>query len=490
MAEERLEEIRAGRMQDRQSLLEAGKDPYPAEARRTHTSAEFEAAFSDLAARAELVVVVGRLMGMRAHGGLVFLDIRDGSGTVQLQLVKDDVDPSFWELLDLLDVGDFIQVTGGAITTKRGTPTVLVKEFHIVSKSLRPLPDQWYGLRDHELRFRQREVDLLLNDKAREVVLVRSKVMHLLRTYFTDQGYLEVETPTLQPIAGGAAAKPFSTHHNALDMPLYMRIASELYLKRLLAGGYEKVFDLGFRFRNEGVSRQHNPEFTMLESQWAYADYEDYMDFTENIFTFLLEEITGSTSLIWQGTELHFAAPMIRKRYVDLVSERLGVDILKDKNPETYMKLFQKEGLSMPTDHRYAKLVDELYKELVRPEIIQPTLLFDYPTEMAPLAKAKASDPAVAEKFQLVVCGKELVNAYTELNDPIEQRKLFEAQEKEFDDGNEEAQKIDEVYLTAMEYGMPPNAGWGLGVDRLIMLLTDSPSIRDTILFPLLRSEK
>lgn len=489
MAEERLEEIRQARLNKRQDLLDAGRVPYPAEVRRTHTIQQILADFAKLQEDTALVTTLGRVVRVRKHGGVVFMDMADSSGTLQLQLNKDTVDETLFARLDFLDAGDYLEVTGVPITTQRGVQTLQLSEFHIVSKSIRPLPDAWYGLKDHETRYRQREIDLLMNKEVNAVFKTRSRIMQLLRQYFTEQGYIEVETPVLQPIAGGAAARPFATHHNALDMPLYLRVAAELYLKRLLVGGYEKVFELGQRFRNEGISRQHNPEFTMLESQWAYADYEDYMEFTENIFEFLVQEITGANVVTWQGTELSFQKPFKRERYVDLVSEKLDIDILSVKEPEAYIALFHKHKLNVPDTTTYAKLVDELYKELIRPTLVQPTLLYDYPEEMAPLAKQNATDPRIAEKFQLLIHGNELVNAYTELNDPVRQRLLFEQQHKEHEAGNEEAHAIDEQYLSAMEYGMPPNAGWGLGVDRLIMLLTDSPNIRDTILFPHLKPE-
>lgn len=490
MAENRLEEIREGRLAKRKALLDAGRVPYPSEVRRTHTVAEALEQFSNLLQTKQDVTLVGRLRGIRRHGGLMFLDLHDESGGMQLQITRDTIgEERFEEASNILDIGDWVEAAGDPIESKRGIATIQLSSITIVSKAILPLPDEWYGLKDHELRYRQRELDLLLNKKSRETLAVRSKVLQLLRQYFIENGYLEVETPTLQPVAGGAAAKPFVTHHNALDMPLYLRVAAELYLKRLLVSGYEKVFEIGYRFRNEGISRQHNPEFTMLESQWAYADYEDYMDFTEKILHFLVTEIAGSEVITWQGDEISFALPFERKRYVDLVSERLGVNILENKDPQTYIDIFEKEGLALPETTHYGKLVDELYKELIRPTLQQPTLLYDYPIEMAPLAKANATDPRVAEKFQLLVHGQELVNAYTELNDPVIQRHIFEEQQAAHEAGDDEAHAVDKAYLNAMEYGMPPNAGWGLGVDRLIMFLTDSANIRDTITFPLLRLE-
>ena len=489
MAEERLEEIRKLRLEKRQKLIDAGQPPYPAEVRRTHTIKEILKNFDELEQDTTPLMVLGRVMSIRAHGGVVFLDVRDASGELQLQIARNDVEGDAFERLDLLDAGDWIQAAGMAGKTKRGVNTLMVTTWHVVSKAVRPIPNEWYGLKDHETRYREREVDLLLNEDVKKVFVMRSRIIHWLREYLTIEGFLEVETPTLQIIPGGAMAKPFETHHNALDMTLYMRIAPELYLKRLIVAGYEKVFDIGKNFRNEGVDRQHNPEFTMLEFYQAYADYEDLMDMTEKMLSRLVKDIFSKSEISWQGLNLSFEAPFKRVRYVDLVSEELGVDILEDKNPETYLKMFDEKGLEYPDVQSYAQLVDELYKELIRPTLQQPTLLYDYPTEMFPLAKRNLHDQRIAETFQLLVTGLELVKAYTELNDPVEQRKRFEEQMERRDEGDPEAQRIDEDYLRAMEYGMPPVAGWGMGIDRLVMLLTDAPSIRDTILFPLLRPE-
>lgn len=489
MAEKRLEEIRRWRLQKRQELIDSGQVPYPAEARRTHSLAALRRDFSTINKDQTPVTVVGRMIAIRRHGALNFLTLRDSTGEFQLQIAKDQCPPDIFARLTSLDIGDWIEAAGGATRSKRGEPTVLVKEFHLLSKSIRPLPEEWYGLKDHETRYRQRDVDLWLNEKVRDIFTTRSKLINWLRQYFIDQGYLEVETPMLQAIPGGTLARPFITHHNALDISLYLRIAAELYLKRLLVGGYEKVFEMGRYLRNEGIDRQHNPEFTMLESQWAFADYEDLMDFTEDIFEKIITEFAGSAALNYQGKTLDFEKPFKRIRYVDVVSQKLGLDILAEEDPAAYVAIFKQKGLAVPAGPTYTKLVDELYKELIRPTLTAPTLLYDYPAAMAPLAKPNATDPRYAEKFQLVVNGFELVNAYTELNDPVLQRAILEKQLSSHQAGDEEAHQIDESYLTAMEYGMPPNAGWGLGIDRLVMLLTDSANIRDTILFPLLRPE-
>ena len=489
MAEERLEEIRAARLVRRKALIGAGRPPYPSEARRTHILKDIVDNFENLKHEGAALTVVGRVLSVRAHGGLAFLDIGDASGTLQLQLSKEGVPEEVFHLLQSIDAGDFIEATGGLTLTKRGVKTLDIKEFHIISKSVRPLPDSWYGLKDHETRYRQREVDLALNKKVREVFLQRSVITNSIRHYLTQAGFMEVETPMLQPIAGGTLARPFTTHHNALDIDLFLRIAPELYLKRLIVGGYEKVFEIGRNFRNEGIDKHHNPEFTMLEFYEAYADYEDLMERCEEIIRQAVKATCGKETLTWQGQEFSFAAPFARRRYVDVVSEKIGIDILHEKDPAAYEPVFVREGLAIPVVKTYAKMVDELYKELIRPDLLQPTILFDYPVEMVPLAKTNLSDPRVAEMFQLVVAGTELVKAYTELNDPVEQRARFEEQQSQRESGDDEAHAVDESYLRAMEYGMPPVAGFGLGVDRLTMLLTDSPNLRDTILFPLLKPE-
>lgn len=489
VADARLQEIRAARLAKREALVGAGQVPYPSEAKRTHTISEALAEFDSLKRQGIPVVMVGRVLAMRQHGRVSFWDLKDLTGVFQLQLSYEAVPEDIFKQAQRLDAGDFIEVSGRLITTARGEPTLAILEWHFLAKSIRPLPSSWYGLKDKEARWRQREIDVLINESAGKTLITRTRVIGWLRRYLEAAGYVEVETPILQTLAGGAAARPFMTHHLALDMPLYLRISAELYLKRLLVAGWEKVFEIERRFRNEGVDRQHNPEFTMLESQWAYADYEDLMDFTEEILAKLTREIFGTTDFIWQDQEISWARPLNRQRYVEVVSERLGVDILTEKNPAAYEKILRKENLPIPEIKTYARLVDELYKELIRSSIVQPTLLYDYPAEMAPLAKRSQTDPRVAEMFQLVAAGMELSKAYTELNDPVVQRELFEQQQAEKDAGDMEAQPLDEEYLRALEYGMPPNAGWSLGIDRLVMLLTDAPNIRDTIAFPLLKPE-
>jgi lysyl-tRNA synthetase class 2 len=490
MSNERLEEIRLSRLKKRESLLKAGMPPYPAEARRTHTLEQVNQLFEQLLAASTPIVLIGRVMGIRRHGGVVFLDIRDQAAVFQLQLNRNEVPADVFDRLASVDHGDWIQASGALIRTQRGVKTLQVQAWHVLSKSIRPLPDSWFGLKDHETRFRQREVDLWLNEEVRTVFLERSRIVTWLRQYLDQQGFLEVETPILQPLPGGAAARPFTTHHTALDMDLYLRIAPELYLKRLITSGFEKVYELARNFRNEGIDREHNPEFTMLELYWAFADYEDLMELSETMLEQVVRALAAAPEVEWHGQTLSFARPFKRMRFVDLVSEHLGVDILATKDPAVYQAIVKKHELEEPAVLTYPKLIDELYKELIRPTLIQPVILYDYPIELQPLAKRNLTDPRIAEQFQLLAGGMEIIKAYTEQNDPVEQRERFIEQQQAREAGDQEMPPIDESFLRALEYGMPPTAGLGLGIDRLTAVLTNSPSVRDTILFPLLRPEQ
>lgn len=489
MAEQRLEEIRQARLKKRSELLKAGRAPYPAEARRSANLATVSRNFEIWLADSKPVTVTGRVMAVRAHGGVTFLDLADASGRFQLQLAKNYVNSEMWQQQKYLDVGDWIEAAGLLTTTKRGDRALAIREWHMLAKSIRPLPSSWHGLKDHETRYRQREVDLLLNLDVKEAFTVRSHLLYWLRQYLRQQDYLEVETPILQPLAGGAIAQPFQTHHNALDVDLYLRIAPELYLKRLIVAGYEKVFELGRNFRNEGIDREHNPEFTMLELYWAYADYEDMMDFTEEMLEQMVRVLNDSLEVPWRDRTISFERPWQRVRFVELFNTTFNVDVLKDKDPSSYVDILKQKNLEVPRVQTYAKLVDELYKEVIRHSLVQPTLVYDYPIETAPLAKRNSADSQIAEKFQLIAGGLELINAYTELNDPVEQQERFEEQQAARRAGDVEAHMIDESYIRALEYGMPPVAGLGMGVDRLVMLLTNAANLRDTIMFPLLKPE-
>lgn len=489
MAEERLEEIRNKRLQTREALIASNNQPYPSEVRRTHAIGDLIASFDECVQDGSSVVVIGRIQAIRSHGVLAFIDIADESGKIQLQFMQEVLGDRFSDI-ETLDTGDFIEATGTPTHSKRGERTIAITTHTIVSKAIRPIPSTWFGLKDIAQRSRERELDLLANPETKETVKKRSGVLKFLRNYLDAKGFIEVETPILQPIAGGTLAEPFSTHHNALDSDLFLRIAPELYLKRLLVGGFEKVFEIGKNFRNEGVDKSHNPEFTMLEFYLAYADYEDLMDFAEEMLSASAKEITGSHEVSWGEDTVSFAPPFERLSYVDLLEERTGVNVLTEKNPGAYLQVFKKHNITPPSTQTYTKLVDELYKEIVRPTLKNPTILYDYPVELVPLAKRSAKNEHITEMFQLVIAGMEIVKAYTELNDPVEQRKRFEEQQAARDTGDREAHSIDEAYLKAMEYGMPPAAGFGLGVDRLVMLLTNTSHLRDTILFPLMKKEE
>jgi lysyl-tRNA synthetase class 2 len=475
------------RLAKRQKLLEGGLPPYPAEVKRTHSLGEIISGFTTLSESGQSIIVAGRLMSIRKHGALAFLDLHDATGELQLQVSRDEVASDTFDLLQYLDAGDWVEAVGRLITTARGVMTLQVAQWRILSKSLRPMPTEWFGLKDQELRYRQRELDLLLNRDRKRVFEERSQIIHALRSYLVGLGFIEVETPMLQPIPGGALAKPFATHHSSLDLPLYLRIAPEIYLKRLIVGGIEKVFEIGKSFRNEGIDRSHNPEFTSAEFYWAYADYEDLMNFTEDLVLHLLQAVRGVDAITWQAHEISFAKPWRRVRFHELVSERAGFDILENQEEEAYVDVFRQHNLELPAVRTYRTLVDTLYKHLIRPTLLQPTILYDYPVAMSPLAKTNLTDPRIVEQFQMVAGGLEVVKAYSELNDPVLQRERFEAQGRDLDD---EAHRIDEDFLRALEYGMPPTGGWGMGVDRLVMLLTNSPSIYDVIFFPQLKPEK
>jgi lysyl-tRNA synthetase class 2 len=420
---------------------------------------------------------------IRVHGGSAFANLEDFSGQIQIYFKKDEVGEKAYSLfVDNLDMGDFIEAQGELFVTKKGEKTLLVKEFKILTKALNQLPDKWHGLSDTEERFRRRYLDLLMNKETKNRFIERSRIYKNLRTFFESKGFVEVETPILQVLPGGALARPFETHLNALDMNLYLRVAPELYLKRLIVGGLEKVYELGRCFRNEGMDKSHNPDFSMLEFYWAFADYEQLMELTEELFEFLVPEL----SIEYQGQKIDFTSPFKRISMHDLILQHYMVDI-KTVNEESLRNILQKmSGEKIDKSMPHCKLVDELFKT-IRPKIIQPTFIINHPLEMSPLAKASQENPKEAARFQLIVGGMEMINAYSELNDPQDQKQRMEMQEKHR--GDEEIQRLDQDYIEALEYGMPPTAGWGIGVDRLVMLLTDAPSLREVILFPTMREK-
>jgi len=435
------------------------------------------------------IQTAGRLMAVRGHGALSFADLTDQTGKVQLIFRQDSLKKLEQQVLSLLDIGDIIGVTGKSTTSKSGEPSIEVDSLTLLTKSLRPLPGQWQGLKDIEERYRQRYVDLLLNPKVRKVFDTRSKLLTYFRKYLDSHGFVEVETPILQPLYGGATAKPFKTHHNALDVDFYLRIADELYLKRLIVGGYERVYEVCKDFRNEGIDRQHNPEFTQIEFYMAYADYNDLMDLSEDMLSGAVKEVTGGYKIKTQCKEIDFTPSWERVTYRDLILRHTQIDIDKVKLETDLLEEIKVKKLKVNLKGvaGYANVLDQLYKEYCRPKVTGPLFLIDHPYEARPLAKRKPDQPEKVASIALLIAGFEVFNAYSELNDPLDQRARWQEEKKLVKAGFEEAQIMDEDYIRALEYGMPPAAGQGIGIDRLIMLLTDSPSIKDVILFPLLR---
>lgn len=473
------------------ALQAAGIATYPSTANRNATCAETLENFSDWEKNKREVILAGRLLTTRVHGGLIFADLKDASEKLQILLKQDIVgDDAFILFRDRIDPADFVEVTGTLFETKRGEKTLEVKAWKILAKALLPLPEKWHGLADQELRYRYRELDLISNPEIRAIFSKRAKLIRSLRRSLEDEGFEEVETPVLQTIPGGASAKPFITHHNALDMDLYLRIAPELYLKRLVVGGYEKVFEIGRQFRNEGIDWSHNPEFTSLEFYWAYQDYRGLMDFTEQLVTKAVQEVNGSLKLAYGEDSIDFTAPWPRLTFRAAIKDACGLDIL-DLPKDELIEAMKKLGIE--SDYAQAglgKLYDDLYKDTVRSRQIQPAFIIDYPIEMEPLAKKCEHDPRFVQRFQLIAGGVELLKAYSELNDPIDQLARFKSQQDLREKGDEEAQLIDYTFVKALEHGLPPTAGWGMGIDRFAALLANVRSVKEVILFPILRSKE
>lgn len=474
---------------------EAGIEPYPNRAQVSHLIGDVLGAYSEVEdeerlAQAGEFKLAGRIVSLRFHGRASFAHLRDMSGQIQLYFREDKVGKEFYrKILKKMDVGDFLGASGTLFRTRTGELTLQVNEAKLLSKIVRPLPEKWHGLKDKELRYRQRYLDLIANKESRDRFLIRAKVVQGIRNYLSSKGFIEVETPTMQVIPGGAAAKPFVTHHNALDLELYLRIAPELYLKRLVVGGFDRVFELGKCYRNEGISSEHNPEFTMVEFYMAYADYNTLMELSEEMVSSLAKEILGDSRVPYGEYEIDFAPPWRRVSFKEALTS-IGNAPEEVWNSEEAARRFAEE-LEIETEHLHShgKVLGEIFDELVEPKLIQPTFIYDYPVDISPLAKSKPEDPKVVERFELFVAGREIANAYTELNDPKEQRQRMLQQLRERDLGDEEAQRLDEDYIRALEYGLPPTAGEGIGVDRLVMLFTNAPSIRDVILFPTLRPQ-
>jgi lysyl-tRNA synthetase, class II len=484
-------EIIQQRLEKIERMRAQGLEPYAYQYARTHTAGKVLAAYGSLAGEdvsPETVSLAGRLLAVRAHGKTIFSHLQDESGKVQLYFRKDGLgEARFDAAKHFADMGDFIGVTGPVFRTHTGELTVRVDDFTILTKALRPLPEKWHGLKDVEVRYRQRYLDLIANERSREIFKLRSRIVKEIRNYLDGLGFLEVETPMMHPIAGGAAAKPFITHHNALDRDLFLRVAPELYLKRLLVGGFEKVYEINRNFRNEGISTMHNPEFTMLEAYQAFVDGSAMMALTENLFAHLAQTLFGTTDITYQGTLLHLAAPWKRITMQDAMHAALGEDGWA-ATPERLRALCRERQLPAGEKMGKGELYDLLFKHLVEPTFIQPTFLVDFPIEISPLAKTKPGAPHLADRFEPYIVGHEFANGFSELSDPVDQNRRFEAQMEQRAQGDEEAHMIDLDYVRALEYGLPPAGGLGVGIDRLVMLLTDSPSIRDVILFPQMRS--
>jgi lysyl-tRNA synthetase class 2 len=486
---EELNELMIVRREKLKKLLEKNISPYPYAFKRTHSSIEILNNFENLEKEQTEIKVAGRIISLRGHGKSIFFHLLDNSGKIQVYVKLDEVGEEKFSLFDLLDIGDFLGVEGKIFKTKTGEITIRAKEFVLLSKSLRPLPEKWHGLQDKELRYRQRYVDLIVNPSVKEVFVQRTKIIQAIRKFLDSQGFLEVETPILQPIYGGASAKPFKTFHNALGVSLYLRIADELYLKRLIVGGYEKVYEFCKDFRNEGMDKNHNPEFSMLELYSAYADYRDIMKLLQELILFVLTDVFGKTTIEFQEKEINFNPPWKEISYLDAVKEYAGVDLF-GKSEEQIREIVKNLNLKEEVNIPKGKLIDTIFDVMVQPHLIQPTFITDYPLELSPLAKKHREKEGLTERFELFAGGSELGNAFSELNDPQDQRERFEAQMELAKRGDEEAQVLDEDFLRALEYGMPPTGGLGLGIDRLVMLLTNSPSIREVIFFPQMRPEE
>ncbi|OAT86346.1 lysine--tRNA ligase [Desulfotomaculum copahuensis] len=466
-------------------LQENGIAPFGRRYPRTHPAAAVKEDFARY--EGEQVCLAGRLTGKRGHGKAGFADLRDGSGQIQIYVRLNDVGAATYALFEKLDIGDLIGVKGKVFKTRMGEISVAVTELTLLAKSLRPLPEKWHGLKDVELRYRQRYVDLIVNPEVKDTFILRSRIIHAIRNYLEQRGFLEVETPMMHPIAGGAAARPFITHHNALDMNLYLRIAPELYLKRLLVGGFEKVYEINRNFRNEGISTRHNPEFTMLELYQAYADYTDMMDLTEDMIATVAREVLGAATITYEGVEINLTPPWPRIPMLEAVKKHAGVDFAVLAGDEEARRAARGLGLTVGDNDSRGAVLNAIFEEKVEPALIQPTFITDYPIEISPLAKRKEDAPELTYRFELFIYGREMANAFSELNDPIDQKERFQKQVEKRRAGDDEAHMMDEDYITALEYGMPPAGGLGIGIDRLVMLLTNSSSIRDVILFPLLK---
>ena len=485
MIDPKLNELQRQRLEKLTNIKKLDIDPYP-QPNLSQKSTILDANNSF----GKKVQVAGRIMSLRGHGKILFADLHDQTGKIQL-FFQEKILGDLMSQTKLLDLGDIISTTGEIIKTQAGEITVNVSEFQILAKNLRPLPEKWHGLKDVEERYRQRYVDLIVNPEVREVFKTRTLILSEIRRYLDDHGFMEVETPILQPVYGGASAKPFQTHHNKLDMDMYLRISDELYLKRLIVGGFEKIYEVSRDFRNEGVSRFHNPEFTQIEFYWVYVDYQVLMDFTQDLIRHVIKKVKNSLKINFQGTELDFNKPIERVTFTDVVKKYTGINIDKIDSVKDFLNELEIRHLKLDIKGLYGlgEYFDALYKEYVRPNIITPTFLCDYPSSMIALAKRHTDNPKKISTFQLLVCGTELLKAYNELNDPKDQSERWLAESELAKKGSEIASQFDSDYIRALEYGMPPTAGWGMGLDRFTQFLTDQSTIKDVIFFPSMRKE-
>lgn len=475
----------AVRMQKLAELKASGQDPF-AEIRfdRDAEAKEILADFPKF--EGKMVSIAGRVMSKRIMGKASFCHIYDGSASIQLYFRIDALGEENYGEFKKLDIGDIIGLSGEVFLTHKGEISVKVSSYILLAKALRPLPEKFHGLTNPDLRYRQRYVDLIVNPEVKDAFIKRSQILLSIREYLNEKGYIEVETPILNTILGGANARPFITHHNTLDIDMYLRIAPELYLKRLIVGGFSKVYEIGRLFRNEGMDTKHNPEFTTIELYEAYTDYNDMMDITEGMFKYCARKIQGTEKITYQGVEIDLSSPWERITMVDCVKKHTGLDF-NSENLEDIISKARKMGVDLPKDASWGKALYETFDQLVEEKLVQPTFVLDYPVEISPLAKKRKDDQRLVERFEVFITAREMGNAFSELNDPVDQRERFMDQVKEREKGDEEAQMMDEDYVTALEYGLPPTGGLGIGIDRMVMLLTDSPSIRDVLLFPTMK---
>lgn len=492
MSKDKTSDLILLRKQKIEALHRENINPFPNGFEVPHTVSDIRKHIensSDDAEQTSLFTVAGRIMAINSFGKSAFIRIRDRKGPLQAYVRKDKVGDSTFSTFKKMDIGDFVGLTGPLFKTKTGEWTLLAEALTLLCKATRPLPEKFHGLKDPEKRYRQRYVDLIMNDDVRRTFITRSRIIQAIRNFFLDHDYLEVETPMMQPIAGGAEATPFVTHHKALDMELFLRIAPELYLKRLVVGGFERVFEINRNFRNEGVSTQHNPEFTMIEFYQAYATYEDLMQMTEQLFSQVAEQVLGKTTITYQGQSINLKGPWKRLTLLEALEQLGGLDPSLMDNHQGLIAFAAEKGVQLTKTKRIGKIITKLFDALVEPRLIQPTFITGYPAEVSPLSRRSDANPEITERFELFIAGSEIANGFSELNDPEDQRDRFRQQVSDRDEGDEEAHCMDENYIEALEYGMPPTAGEGIGIDRLTMLLTDAPSIREVIFFPHMKAK-